>query len=221
MHNEYGITRENLLRTLPQSVIRTESEAALADVTAEELAKRAILSDLARIYARIDELPEEVLDILAVDFKVDWWDGEYSLEEKRETLKRSWAVHRTLGTKAAVEMAISAIFEGTKISEWFEYGGRPHYFRLLVNAAHEDIEPEKYARVLERVTFYKNLAAKLDGIEYIVDVDCDATMRIGGYLASVSTIGLPELADELTFDDAVRVGGRVSTVATLTIPAIN
>lgn len=68
------------------------------------------------------------------DFKVDWWDGDYSLEEKRRTLKDSWRVHRMLGTKAAVETAISAIYPNSAVKEWFEYGGRPYYFKLEINA---------------------------------------------------------------------------------------
>ena len=36
-----------------------------------------------RIYTRIDELPEWLLDILARDFAVDWYDRSYTLEEKK------------------------------------------------------------------------------------------------------------------------------------------
>ena len=130
MNSAHALTAENLLRALPEVLRNDESMAALAASVAQVLAQRPEEIQRLAIYPRIDELPEELLDILAYDFKVDWWDADYTLEEKRRTLKDSWRVHRMLGTKAAVELAISAIFPEVRVSEWFEYGGRPHHFRV-------------------------------------------------------------------------------------------
>ena len=38
-----------------------------------------------------------------------------------------------MGTRAAVELAIRAVFSTATVSEWFEYGGKPYYFRLSVD----------------------------------------------------------------------------------------
>lgn len=96
---------------------------AIATAFARQLVAMAKNVILAILYTRIDEMPEFLLDILAYDFKIDWWDPNYAIEEKRQTLKDSWYVHRHLGTKAAVETAISAIFKDSRVEEWFEYGG--------------------------------------------------------------------------------------------------
>ena len=103
---------------------------------------------------------------MAYDFKVDWWDTDYSLEEKRRTLKNSWRVHKTLGTKAAVEMAVSAIYPNTQVVEWWEYGGEPYHFRLHINVSDDNIESDKQRRVLSRLDTYKNLRSHLDTINY-------------------------------------------------------
>lgn len=166
MNEQYGLTTENLLRTLPQ-VLKTDPEmAALAAAIAETLSGRVGEIENLRIYSRIGELPEELLDILAYDFKVDWWDGDYTLEEKRKTLRDSWRVHRMLGTKAAVETAISAIYPETKVVEWWEYGGEPYHFKLRLDATYENVDQEKHWRVMEKVEYYKNLRSVLDEIEY-------------------------------------------------------
>ncbi|NCE66053.1 phage tail protein I, partial [Pseudoflavonifractor sp. 524-17] len=60
---------------------------ALAQAIAELLARRKEEIDRLLIYPAIDRLDEPLLDILARDFKVDWWDADYSVEEKRRTLK--------------------------------------------------------------------------------------------------------------------------------------
>lgn len=161
-----GLTAENVLRTLPEVLRNDESMYALAASIAGVLAARLEEIEQLMIYSRIDALPEALLDILAYDFKVDWWDGDYSLAEKRQTLKDSWQVHRMLGTKAAVEKAISAIYPETQVSEWFEYSGSPYHFRLLIDATYEDVDPAKHQRVLARVEFYKNIRSVLDEVEY-------------------------------------------------------
>jgi len=143
MYQPHGITTENLLRTLPDVLKQDNAMQALGTAVADALAVLPDEINVLRIYNRIDELPENLLDILAHDFKVDWWDPNYTLDEKRRVFKDNWAVHRKLGTKYALQMAVSAIFPDTVVQEWFEYGGKPHYFRILSNSprvAQEDLE---------------------------------------------------------------------------------
>ena len=112
----HGLTEESLLRQFPVALQSDPSSAALGEVTARLLARRPEEIGCLSLYPRIDELPEDLLDILAYDFKVDWWDAEYSLEEKRRIFKDSWYVHKHLGTKAAVETALR-----------FQAQHRPHW----------------------------------------------------------------------------------------------
>jgi len=167
--NSHGLTAENILASFPLALQGDESAAALAEAIATALAGRTEEIDRLSIYPNIDQLDEKLLDILAYDFKVDWWDAEYTLEEKRQTLKDSWRVHRMLGTKAAVETAISAIYPRTTVLEWFEYGGEPHHFRLDINITNDRIDSEKQRRVLERLNFYKSLRSHNDGVTYFVE----------------------------------------------------
>ena len=168
MSDAYGITKDNLLHVIPDILLSNENLRALATAVADALAARPEEIDTLRIYSRIDELPAELLDILAVDFKVDWWDPDYTLDEKRRTLKDSWAVHRILGTKGAVILGISSIYPGTQVEEWFEYGGQPAHFKLIVDAVHFSLDQTKHQRVLDRVGFYKNLRSHLDGVVYTI-----------------------------------------------------
>ena len=187
MNKDHGLTPENLLRTLPEALQNDESMAALAQSIASVLSARPCEIQNLLIYSRIDQLPEALLDILAHDFKVDWWDVDYSLEEKRRTLKDSWRVHRMLGTKAAVETASSAIYPETKVIEWFEYDGEPYHFRLLIDSTYEKVDPLKHQRVLERVAYYKNLRSALDEIEYY-DAGGMATQYFGTAVTGCSIV---------------------------------
>ncbi len=177
--NKHALTRENLVATLPPALQKDPSAVALAEAMADLLARRPEEIKQLRIYPVIDRLDERLLDILAYDFKVDWWDADYSLEEKRRTLKDSWRVHKTLGTKAAVEMVISAIYPHTKVLEWWEYGGEPYHFRLRINSTDDSIHSEKQRRVLERLNYYKPLRSHLDKINYFM-TPAQAEASVGG-----------------------------------------
>lgn len=175
--SDHGLTAENLLSAFPAVLQMDMSIAALAQGTAQLLARRPAEIGRLSLYQQIDTLPEALLDILAYDFKVDWLGSDYTLEEKRRTLKDSWRVHKTLGTKAAVETAISAIYPDTQVLEWFQYDGEPYHFKIQIAAELERLNPDRHRRVLERVSFYKNLRSHLDVVEYVESVP--AAIRIG------------------------------------------
>lgn len=188
--SDFGLTSANLLSALPDALKNDTAMIALGEVISEELANRMDEIDSLAIYANIEAMPADLLDILAVDFKVDWWDADYSEDEKRQTLKDSWAVHRTLGTKGAVETAISAIYPDTKVSEWFEYNGEPFHFKLLIDASYQNVSTDVHQRVLSRVGFYKNLRSVLDGVVYsnVPDGTCQmfGTVALAGLSMEMS-----------------------------------
>lgn len=176
MSNVHGTTSENFMSVFPKVLANNEKLFALAKAVAVEIEKNIAFSRRITIYSRIDELPEELLDILAKDFKIDWWDPNYSLEEKRLTFKNSPAVHRSLGTVEAVEKAISAIYPGAEVLEWFDYGGAPFHFKLIIG---EVAEISKHLRVLERLAIYKNVRSVLDDVNYFENCGTNITVACG------------------------------------------
>ena len=75
-------------------------------------------------------------------------------------------MHRKLGTKAAVETAISAVYPNTRVREWWEYGGEPYHFMIMLDATFENVDADKHQRVIDKIDCYKNLRSVLDGVIY-------------------------------------------------------
>ena len=214
--NSHGLTRENLVATLPPALQKDPSAVALAEAMADLLAQRRSEIEQLRIYPVIDRLDEQLLDILAYDFKVDWWDADYSLEEKRRTLKDSWRVHKVLGTKAAVETALRAIYPKAQVQEWFEYGGEPYRFKLDIDLTGELSDAARPWRVLERVNFYKSLRSHLDSIEFTIDMGT-TPLHIGGSAGPVVRLGLPPGTDSYALCHTLRTGGSGGVQSSLGI----
>lgn len=161
--------------------------------------------DGSQIYTDIDTVREEVLDVLAVNWKIDWYDTEYDLEQKRRIVKTALTIRRTMGTAAAVKAQADAIYPGSTVEEWFEYGSKPGYFRLRVNIMTVE-EQEKFAamsmaEVERRLAAAKRFSSHLEEVEYY---DAGGTATAWGFAAytgvelteSCATIRVNQSQDE-------------------------
>ena len=196
-----GLTAERMVDSFPLALQKDPKMVALAHSIANVLEQRLDEIDLGQIYTRIDQLPEDLLDILAKDFAVDWYDRSYTLEEKRKTIKGSFYVHRHRGTKAAVEKAISAIYPNPEVLEWFEYGGNPYHFKLRITVDFATLNQTKHQQVLQKISCYKNLRSHLDGVVYSIEsktvkpyiaaAPCSVSMSITVRLPRITRKGVP------------------------------
>lgn len=123
---------------------------------------------LVYIYGRIDELEEEVIDSLAWQFHVDFYDYTLSLQQKRNLVKKSKRLHRIKGTPVAVEEACSTVFGKTVLKEWFQYGGNPYYFGLDVNITEVGASPDELKKLDILIDAYKNKRSWIDYINLFI-----------------------------------------------------
>lgn len=73
------------------------------------------------IFATLDQQPSEVVDRLAYQLHVDYYDFALPLATRRELVRKSIRFHQLAGTRGAVEDLISTIWgEGARLQEWFE-----------------------------------------------------------------------------------------------------
>lgn len=160
-----------ILAAFPYSLTRDDDKEKLADAIAEELIRTIAQSEYAAVFPRVDELPEQVLDALAYDLNVEWYDYEGTLSEKRSTIRECMQVHRYKGTKYAVETALRSVYEEVRVTEWFEYGGEPYHFKVIIYDSSND--KEKRDRIIAKVQYYKNLRSVLQEVIFEVGISTD------------------------------------------------
>lgn len=134
------------------------------------------------VYTAIDSAPENILDILAVQFKVDWYRDDYPIDTKRRVIKTAMEVRRYCGTEWAVKQAISAIYPNSEIVEWYDYDGTPGHWRLRVNITENaDIAYYTIKGMESLLGYARRCTAHLEGISYLI-FNSDAHSYIGtGY----------------------------------------
>lgn len=154
----------SLVDILPDSILRDEQVYAAAKALDEELQNVTAATIEALHLPRLDVLPESVVDLLAWQWHVDFYEPVgLDIETKRNLVKKSIEWHRTKGTPYAVEQVVSTVFSNASLKEWFEYGGEPYHFSITARG----FDPTKskdfklFLRVLETV---KNTRSWLEAV---------------------------------------------------------
>ena len=156
---------------LPGALKKDPKIKSLAEAVTEQLLEVSDSMELVLIYSRIDELPEDLVDILAYDMHIDWYDYSYPLEAKRDILKNSIKVHKKMGTKYAVEKALGALYPESEVEEWFQYGGQPHHFRVICDVSKNQIQAS-YQDIANAVKMYKRLSSHMEEVTYQSRIYC-------------------------------------------------
>lgn len=187
----------DFVKQLPQPLTYDTKMTALAQAAAEELLKVSGLTQKVLIYTNIEQLPEELLDILAYDLHCDWYDCKYPLDVKRKILKNNIKIHRKLGTKYAVERALADVYSTAEVKEWFEYNGNPYCFKVTVNVSKTGIDESTAGEIEAKMKFYKNARSHCDGIYYRMDADPASVTAIANLLYGGNIKVKPLLKDSI------------------------
>lgn len=121
------------------------------------------------VYAFVDNAPDYVLDLLAIELQVRYYRQEFAIDVKRGLIKEALITDTKDGTKYAVELAIQTVFGNGTIEEWYEYSGTPNHFRVNLNVEN-NYNLDDLLSILDTV---KRKTARMDGI----------TMHSDGYQA--------------------------------------
>ena len=160
----------SLLDILPPNLLADKQIKAAVQALDDELQKITAATKEALLLPRLDELPEAVIDLLAWQWHVDFYEpAGMDIETKRKLIKTSIAWHRIKGTKAAVEAMVQIISGKNLVTEWFEYGGEPYHFRVDILSAPQ-ITSENTTRLLNVIDASKNIRSWLDEITYRRDL---------------------------------------------------
>lgn len=127
-------------------------------------------------------------------------------------------LYQMLGTKAAVETAIRAIYPETEAREWFEYSGEPFHFRLYIDLSDVMGDETRPWHVMDRVNFYKSLRSHLDDIRFTMEAKQPAVLGLGTGMGSNTAIGIPEGRDEFDFRSALHPAEAMGANTNVGVP---
>ena len=138
------------------------------------------------VYAMIDNLPEDMLDLLAIELDTQYYDTSLPIANKRELIKGTLIWFQSAGTPSAVEELVAAVFGTGEVSEWFEYGDDPYYFKIATDV---EVTPDIIDRFLSIISRVKNARSHLRSVD--IFRRSDGFLYFGGCVnrTKITTIG--------------------------------
>lgn len=118
--------------------------------------------DRTRLYAGIDILPEEIVDLLAEELRAQYYDGSMSLQKKREAVKKAMQWYKKAGTLSAVQELIEFMYGEHRVHEWFQYDGQPYTFRVEIMGQNVQITAQGLENFLSALQKVKNTRSLLE-----------------------------------------------------------
>ena len=124
---------------VPPSISGDRHIQAIISATDPQFQKVSQSIREAFIISRIDELPENVIDLLAWQWHVDSYEPDLPIETKRGLVRDSVRWHRKKGTKSAIKTALEKLDFVPTFLEWFDIGTAPHTFEIYWHYRENDL----------------------------------------------------------------------------------
>lgn len=168
---------------------------ALSYAIQQEKQRILRLADTTRTAAVIDELPEAVLDHLAVELRTQYYGADLPIETKRTLIKNTLIWYQKAGTLAAVKELSTIAYGDCDVQEWFQYGGEPGYFK--VNTSNFQMVYDNLDMFFATLEKVKRLSAHLEK----VDIISEFSQTVGVGIAHQFTMIKTYIMEEFSLDD--------------------
>jgi phage tail P2-like protein len=116
----------------------------------------------------INDQTPPLLDVLGWEMHVDvWagWSGALDIDTKKELINSSIDWHQHKGTRYAVDQMLKVVFKQGRVTEWYEYGGQPYYFRIIFED--DIVDPTQISTVTDAIYAVKNVRSWLDSPGFV------------------------------------------------------
>lgn len=153
----------NTLRYNPETI-------SIGYAILQEKRRILYLAERTLLMAAVEILDEKTLDYLAVELRTPAYSDSYPIETKRTLIKGTLPYYERLGTPAAVNWVINAIFGNGGIQEWFDYDGKPHHFQVDIPITGM-ISQEIMEELRRTISSVKRLTSWLDSITTYFEMD--------------------------------------------------
>lgn len=115
-----------LISVLPLVLSSDPDNAAISYAYKMAMEKIIRLSIQTSLYADIDHMDEDILDLMALEFRTQYYDEGLPIEIKRQLVKKSLGWYQRAGTPNAVKELINIVFGEGDIVEWFDFADPPY-----------------------------------------------------------------------------------------------
>lgn len=161
----------NVIDLLPESLKGNQDVIDICSIINDFFDEINSIKNDISIYARLDDdtMNEASVDALARTFHLlanESYRFAGTVEQKRELVRNAIILHRTKGTKYAVERVCNILdMKEAKLTEWFEDDGEPYTFKINANAF-DGLDEETIRLLYAMVDEFKNVRSHVAAFEF-------------------------------------------------------
>lgn len=153
-----------ILDLLPYT-FKTPRRQALSKALMKVRAKCFDTMSAVLFWGDIENASPVVFDAMAAELDAPFYSGDMDNERKRAIIAAAFEYNSRIGTVSSINELLTAAFGGGSISEWYEYGGQPYYFKANISRTDDtSINYNNYSYFLKMLEKIKNKRAKLEDI---------------------------------------------------------
>lgn len=186
------------------------------------LEKKRIMNeaDKTRTLAMIEELPEEILDVLAVELRSPYYTEDMTIPQKIDVIKNTLVWFYRAGTPAAVTEMAAAVFGSGQVVEWFDFDPNdgeiiPGEFDIETGAEIQD--PQQFMPVIQRIiNRVKNTRSHLRSVRFLRIIHTPETPKILPQHYTTKTI-TNVIRETISPTPPVRAAAFLQSIPTVTI----
>lgn len=202
-----------IAQILPK-VLRSPEVMAISYAINKSLKRLLSCAEMSGVYAVIDKLQDEALDLLALELQAQYYDNNLNVEIKRGIIKNAIKWHCSAGTPAAVQELIETVFGAGSVREWWEYDGKPYCFRARAEVPLTESAIESFTRIIQNV---KNTRSHLDAVEVFREVHQKLYSGAGAYWKVINQTIEDTFTDNFLIGQALRVASGTKSIGRIVI----
>ena len=154
-----------MIKEILPSSLKVDKKAESIVEAADKVIKELLpLIEKVLIVPNIDNVPSNILDLLAWQFHLEGYELAQTDEQKRNMIKKAIELHRYKGTKWAIKKVFEFLDIKATLKEWFEFNGEPYTFSVSLEGVISDDTP--IAKLIELIDEYKNVRSKLAKFDF-------------------------------------------------------
>ena len=162
------IDSTKVIKLLPTWMRDDEANQALAQAMDQLFSAAGARVKTPRVWDQLESLTDPELDEIAWELGIDWYVSSWDRTQKINTIRIAGSIMEKRGTKWAVEQLVVAAFGVGQITEWFEYGGDPFYFKIITSATLTPDGMQTFLGMIERV---KSTRSHVESISVVREID--------------------------------------------------
>lgn len=199
-----------ILQILPPHFSKIPEVKAINYAIAQAVKKTVNYASKCSTQVMIDQLPEQILDLMAVENRTQYYDEHLDINIKRTLVKNTlqWFYHA--GTPKAVEEMVSSIFGNGKVIEWFDYNGKPYHFIIEINGENTDVNHNLHKQLIIQIANCKNMRSHLENVIYRLTGKIPVNITTKTVMFILSKFYPRYNLELLTLDDSWNLNGTYS-----------